>query len=139
MWLISRGIIVFAPILFGTDAIIGRSRTDQSVRNSPGGLSTGRRFISGELLEKAAEAGLKVPNRRHISSLENGHQEPGLEYVFNLARAIGLRPSAMLRKLEDKLLPSSERERMDRAARTPRGQDTRRGRKSGPAKARRTR
>lgn len=101
-----------------------------------GNSRRGADLSQDELLGKASEAGLKVPNRRHISSLENGHQEPGLEYVFNLARAIGVRPSDMLRKVEDELLSPAERERMDRAARTLLGHETRHKPKPGPKKRR---
>jgi predicted Zn finger-like uncharacterized protein len=66
------------------------------------------------LINKASRAGLAVPNRTFISSLENGRQEPGLGTQFKLARVIGVRPSEMLRKAEELALPPSELKRIDR-------------------------
>lgn len=66
-----------------------------------------------ELLDQVSRLGLEPPNRTTISSLENGHKEPGLEMLFKLARALGVRPSEMLRGVEDRILPLFERQRMD--------------------------
>jgi len=68
-----------------------------------------------KLITQASRAGLEVPNRTFISSLENGRQEPGLGTQFKLARAIGVRPSEMLRRAEEMVLPLSERQRIDRS------------------------
>jgi len=53
-------------------------------------------FTQEELLDQAARLGLEAPNRTTISSLENGRKEAGLEMLFKLARALGLRPSVVL-------------------------------------------
>jgi predicted Zn finger-like uncharacterized protein len=71
------------------------------------------RLSQDGLIKEASRAGLEVPNRTFISSLENGRQEPGLGTQFKLARAIGVRPSEMLRKAEEMVLPPSERQRID--------------------------
>jgi transcriptional regulator with XRE-family HTH domain len=78
------------------------------------------------LLREASRAGLEAPNRSYISSLETGRQEPGLGMQFRLARAIGIRPSEILRKAEEMVLPRSERRRIDRiaAGRIPLGTET---------------
>jgi transposase-like protein len=47
---------------------------------------------------------------------ERGRQEPGLGVQFELARAIGIRPSETLRKAEGMVLPQSERQRLDQIA-----------------------
>jgi predicted Zn finger-like uncharacterized protein len=73
------------------------------------------RLSQDGLISKASQAGLEVPNRAFISSLENGRQEPGLGTQFKLARAIGVRASEMLRKAEDMVLSLSERQHIDRS------------------------
>ena len=67
-----------------------------------------------KLLKAAAKAGLAVPNSKHVADVESGRVEPGLEVIFKLTRAIGVRMSEVLRKAEDMRLPLTERERMDR-------------------------
>jgi transcriptional regulator with XRE-family HTH domain len=76
---------------------------------------TAARLSQDGLIDQALQAGVKAPDRAYLSSLENGHQEVGLGMQFRLAGAIGVRPSEMLRKAEDMLLPLSERERLDRS------------------------
>src|SRR5690348_8026437 len=66
-----------------------------------------------KLIRLASRAGLPVPNRVFISALENARQEPGLGTQVQLARAIGVRASGMLRKVEEMLLPTSERQCID--------------------------
>ena len=73
-------------------------------------------FTQEELLDQAARLGLEAPNRTTISSLENGRKEPGLEMLFKLARALGLRPSVILHEVEERILALSERQRMDRGS-----------------------
>jgi transcriptional regulator with XRE-family HTH domain len=79
----------------------------------------GRRKVADltqeELLKRIIELGLKAPNRATISSLENGRKEPRLGMLFKMGRALGVRPSEILREVEEKILPSSERQRMDRS------------------------
>jgi transcriptional regulator with XRE-family HTH domain len=70
----------------------------------------------GAMIKKAAQAGLEVPHRTFLSSLENGRQEPGLGTQIKLARAVGRRPSEMLRRVEEMVLPASERKRIDKSA-----------------------
>lgn len=65
-------------------------------------------------MSEVQRLGLKVPNRTTISSLENGHEEPRLGMLFKLARVFGIRPSEMLRDVEDEIFPFSERQLMDR-------------------------
>jgi predicted Zn finger-like uncharacterized protein len=78
------------------------------------------------LMTRASRAGLEMPNRTHISSLENGRQEPGLAMQVKLARAIGVRPSEMLRKTEEMYLPLPDRQRIDQSSegKIPMGSDT---------------
>jgi hypothetical protein len=66
-------------------------------------------------LERILGLGLKAPNRATISSLENGHEEPRLGMLFKMGRALCVRPSEILREVEEKILPPSERQRMDRS------------------------
>ena len=79
----------------------------------------GRRKVADltqeELLERIVKLGLKAPNRATISSLENGHEEPRLGMLFKMGRALGVRPSEILREVEEKILQPSERQRMDRS------------------------
>jgi transcriptional regulator with XRE-family HTH domain len=83
-----------------------------------GRVLRGRREVADltqeDLLGRVLQLGLKAPNRATISSLENGHEEPRLGMLFKLARALGVRPSEMLREVEEMILPLSEHQRMDR-------------------------
>jgi transcriptional regulator with XRE-family HTH domain len=65
-------------------------------------------------------------NRKFISSLENGHQEPGLGTQWKLARAIGISVGEMLTRTEGLVLPLPVRERMarDTEAKVPLGSET---------------
>ena len=80
----------------------------------------GRRKVADltqeELLERILRLGLKAPNRATISSLENGHEEPRLGMLFKMGRALGVRPSEILREVEEMILPPSERQHMDRGS-----------------------
>jgi transcriptional regulator with XRE-family HTH domain len=69
-----------------------------------------------KLLDQASGLGLEAPNRATISSLENGRKEPGLEMIFKLARALCVRPSVILREVEERTLALAERQRMDRSS-----------------------
>lgn len=50
----------------------------------------------------------------HVSDVESDRVELGLEVIFKLTGASGVRMSELFRKVEDMRLPLSERERMDR-------------------------
>src|ERR1041385_873684 len=67
-----------------------------------------------EVLNNALKLGLKVPNRATISSLENGGEEPGLAMIIRVSCAVGIRPSEMMRQLEEIVLSPSELQRLDR-------------------------
>lgn len=43
--------------------------------------------------------------RTYMSELERGFRNPSLKIVFRLARQLGVRPSTMIRRLEDSLGP----------------------------------
>lgn len=85
-----------------------------------GKVLRGRRRAAGltqeKLLDEVVPRGLEAPSRTTISSLENGHEEPKLGMIFKMARVLGIRPSAMLRDVEDEILPLSERQQMDRGS-----------------------
>ena len=78
-----------------------------------------------KLSSEVTESGL-TPGRTHVSALEGGRKEPGLEVQFKLARVIGVRLSEMFRKVEEMILPDSELQRIDRNsdARIPLGIET---------------
>jgi transcriptional regulator with XRE-family HTH domain len=69
-----------------------------------------------KLSDQASGLGLEAPNRTTISSLENGRKEPGLEMIFKVARALCVRPSVILREVEERTLAPAERQRMDRSS-----------------------
>ena len=85
-----------------------------------GKVLRGRRKGTGltqeKLLDEVVPHGFEAPSRTTISSLENGHEEPKLGMIFKIGRALGVRPSAMLRDVEDEILSTSERQRMDRGS-----------------------
>ena len=57
-----------------------------ALRDSRRAAGLSQEKLSGE----ATEAGL-TPGRTHVSALEGGRKEPGLEVQFKLARVIGVR------------------------------------------------
>lgn len=67
-----------------------------------------------ELLKAATDAELAMPNSKHLYEMEAGKVEPGLEAIFRVTRALRIRMSELLRKVEDMRLPLTEREQMDR-------------------------
>ena len=67
-----------------------------------------------DVLHNASRLGLKVPNRATISSLENGGEEPRLSMLIRVSCAVGIRPSELMRQLEEIVLSPSELQRLDR-------------------------
>ena len=93
---------------------------DPKLLRAYGRALQGRREAAGltqeGLLDQVSPLGMEAPNRSTLSSLENGHEEPRLGMLFKLARALGVRPSDMLREVEEKILPLTERQRIDRSS-----------------------
>jgi transcriptional regulator with XRE-family HTH domain len=109
------GNIVLTAIFSGADVTIGQPQASQDLWKSLAGPPKVADLTQEELLKRLIEFGLKAPNRATISSLENGHKEPRLGMLFKMGRALGVRPSEILREVEEKILPPSERQRMDRS------------------------
>ncbi len=62
-----------------------------------------RRFRESRRLSQEVVSGLADIGRTHLSAIERGVRKPTLETFFKLSEAIGVRPSELMRAIEDEL------------------------------------
>lgn len=62
-----------------------------------------RRFRESRRLSQEVVSGLADIGRTHLSAIERGVRKPTLETFFKLSEAIGVRPSELMRAIEEEL------------------------------------
>ena len=62
-----------------------------------------QRFREKQGLSQEVASGLAGIGRTHFSAIERGERKPTLETFFKLAYALNVRPSALMRAIEDEL------------------------------------
>lgn len=62
-----------------------------------------RRFRESRRLSQEVVSGLADIGRTHLSAIERGVRKPTLETFFKLSEAIDVRPSELMRAIEEEL------------------------------------
>ena len=69
-------------------------------------------IIVGQVIQRVREekrmsqdlvSGLAGIGRTHLSAIERGERKPTLETFYNLSLAMGIRPSALLKEIENEV------------------------------------